>query len=161
MLGWTESHWVREKSAPRFVTKQDPLGPSQGRPFPHIICFSSSLKCNLYPVGGLQELCALCVQLQEQRISAQISLQQPTTPLSHFAFRNTLQFCFRAFRILEGHKPPICLHGHAINLSMLQTPMVWFVWLPCTQSCTNRLTPTWDEGGTTWGGAVIKNYNFC
>ena len=34
------------------------MGPSQGRPFPHILCFSSSLKYNIY-LGGLREHCNL------------------------------------------------------------------------------------------------------
>ena len=35
------------------------MGPFGGKPFPLILCFSSSLKYNMYFVGGLQELCGL------------------------------------------------------------------------------------------------------
>lgn len=33
--------------------ERDPLGPSQGRPFAYILCFSSCLKYLMYLVGGL------------------------------------------------------------------------------------------------------------
>ena len=79
----------------------------------------------------------LCVQLQEQRISTPGSLQQLSTPLSHLAFKKALQFWFVEFMIFGGHKPPISLHGPAINLSLLQTPMFQFVW------------PHWESGSET------------
>ena len=99
-----------------FVTKQEILGPSLGSPFPHILFFSSSLKYNMYLAGGLQEhsdLPDLCEQLQEQKISALRSLQQPTTPcpsltlplkvLCNFASESSVYF--------GGIEPPFSLPG--------------------------------------------------
>ena len=44
---WTACiYWAKN------VTEQDP---SRGRSFPHILCLSSSLKYNMYLVGGLLE----------------------------------------------------------------------------------------------------------
>ena len=40
----TSDRWAKVKSLKISVTKQDPLGPSQNKPFLHILCFSSSLK---------------------------------------------------------------------------------------------------------------------
>ena len=39
--------------------------------------------------------------------------------------KNALLELFREF----GHKPPASLNGPAMNLSLLQTLMFWFVWL--------------------------------
>lgn len=72
-----------------------------------------------------------CGQLQEEKISTPRSLQQPTLVLSHLAFKNALQFWFGGFEIFWGHKPPVSLHGHAINPYLPQTLTFWFVWLQC------------------------------
>ena len=70
----------------------------------------------------------LHAQLQEQRIPAPRSLQQTTMTLPHLAFKNTLLKPFRQFRV-SGHEPPVSLLGPAINLSLLLTPTLLFVWL--------------------------------
>lgn len=64
------------------VTEQDPAGPSWGRLFPHVLCFSFSLKLLSVSCWRFTRTSwpALCGQLQEQRISAPRSWQQPSLP---------------------------------------------------------------------------------
>ena len=116
----------------RSVSEPDPRGPSWGRPFPHILCFSSSLKDNMYLVGGLQEHRHRTAvdSCKKKGCLHPRGLQQPTTPLPHLAFKK--RFAILVWRVWDslGHEslplpPPPFLHGPAIKLSLLQTPTDW------------------------------------
>ena len=46
----------------------------------------------------------------------------------HLVFKNALLKPFREFGFWGEYEPPVSLLGPVINLSLLQTPMFWFVW---------------------------------
>ena len=72
------------------------MRPSRGRPFPHILCFSSSLQSNMYLIGGLQEHCDLT---------------------SVGSYKNKEHLCTKKFATTSQGPPSPCLYkGFAILL---------------------------------------------
>lgn len=147
---WPDTAWW---GYGRLRSEQDPVGPfwPPFRPFPpcplilsevyvHVSCWRFIATLWLVPCG------------QEWSTSAPRSLQQPTMPFPHFAFKNALQFWFGEFNKIWGHEPLIPLHGHVINFSLLRIPTFWFVWPHCTlgtRAWANRnarLTSSGDLG---------------
>ena len=123
--------WSQQESqtCSDIVMQQDLMGgPSQGRSFPDILCFSSSSKYHMC-LGGLQEhhdLTSVGSYKNKGFLRPRI-LQQPSTPLPHLAFKNAFQFWLGEFALFGEHKSLVSFSGPAIKLSLLQTPVFWFV----------------------------------
>ena len=66
----------------------------------------------------------------------------PCNPPPYLAFIYALPKPLGSSGFFLEHEPPISLHGPAINLSLLHTPMFQFVWphyASGTRTCSNNI----------------------
>lgn len=108
----------------------------------------------------------MCEQLQERRIPLPRSLQQPTTPLPHLAFKSDFLKPLGEFGVWGGHKLPVSLHGPAINLSLLQrqpSGLFGFTvhWAEELVLVTNSLNKFCWRQGTLTKNAQGNNFLLC